>query len=128
MTQPRNIIETLRDRRTRLAMPQEELSRRSGVSLSTVKRVLSGETRAGFASVVAIAHALGVDLSPKEVVPADRMRRRQARAKAERLVGMVQATSGLESQGVDTEDIRLMIDRTVLDLLRGPRSALWAAI
>ena len=128
MTQPSDVLELLRERRDKLAMPLDELSRRSGVSVSTLKRVLGGETATAFASVAAIAHALGVDLSTKNAEPVDRMRGRQARAKAERLVGMVQATSGLESQGVAARDIRLMIQRTIADLLRGPKSALWAAI
>ena len=128
MTQPKEVLEFLRERRNKLGMPLDELSRRSGVSLSTVKRVLSGETAAGFASVASIAHALGGDLSFKNPQRVDCMRRRQAREKAERLVAMVQATSALESQGVAREDLQMMVQRTVAELLGGPRKALWAAI
>jgi len=41
-------------------------------------------------------------------------------------VKMVQGTSALESQGVDEQHLQRMIQRTVRDLLNGPRRKLWA--
>jgi hypothetical protein len=55
------------------------------------------------------------------------IREQQAEAKAQELVGMVQATCGLESQAVDQEHIDEMVRQTVHELLAGPNRKLWAA-
>ena len=100
-TQP--LFEKLENRRRELGLSQSALAERCGVSLPTVHRVLSGHSlSASFENTVAIARALGMELDAVPVVPADEFLERQARKKAERLVGMVQGTSALEAQAVSS--------------------------
>src|SRR5229473_2021469 len=92
-----SIANTLAQRRRSLGMTLAELAQRSGVSLPTVHRILSGKTgAASHRNILAVAKALGMDLRAEPVVKASQLRRRQAGEKAKRLMAMVQGTSGLE--------------------------------
>lgn len=105
-------------------MSMAALARRSGVSLPTVQRILSGNhSTASFASVLAISDALGVEIEMKS----DREFTKQvATEKARRLVGAVQATSALEGQAVEPHKLSELIDSTVHTLMAGSRRKLWA--
>jgi hypothetical protein len=60
------------------------------------------------------------------IFPAQEILEKQARKKAERLVGMVQGTSALEAQAVSSRHIGQMIKKTIHELLAGSRRSLWA--
>jgi len=106
-------------------MPYGELRRRSGVSTSTLKRVLRGEVMASFATVAAVADALGVDLLAIDAQDIPAMRERQARDKARKLIALVQGTSALEGQAVDESARQLMEQKTAAQLLAGSGLKLW---
>src|SRR3954468_10379701 len=85
-------------RRRQLGMSRASLARRAKVSVPTVHRILTGkETGPSVATIEALASALGLVIKIVEAVDAEELRQRQAHMKASRLVGMVQATLGLES-------------------------------
>ncbi|MCY2930619.1 MAG: helix-turn-helix transcriptional regulator [Planctomycetota bacterium] len=121
-----DILNVLSQRRRRLGMSLDELARRCGVPVSTLKRVLGGEVAASFSTVSAVAEALGVSFAQAHAEDISAMRDRQARLKARALVALVQGTSALEGQGVDPADIELMEQRTAAQLLSGPARRLWA--
>lgn len=121
------LLSTLRTRKRELGMTFETLANRSGVSVSTLKRMLApAAADASMADTIAVAQALGVTLSAR-MPSAEEFREEQAHAKARKLVRMVQGTSALENQGVDEQHIQRMIQRTVRDLLNGPSRTLWAS-
>lgn len=125
MRQIREILKELNQRRRDLGMPIRTLAVRAEVPVRTTERILGGGPRVAFASVLAVADALGMrHLRDGKDIPA--MRHRQAGEKAEKLVKMVQATSALEAQAVDKAAERRMVARTVTDLLKGPPAVLWA--
>lgn len=120
-------FDTLNQRRIELGMSHVTVARRSGVSLPTVHRILSGvHPNASLANVQAIAQALGLRLRFDAVEPSEDLREKQARKKARELVGIVQGTSALEGQAVDQKAIGQMIRRTVHELLAGSERKLWA--
>jgi transcriptional regulator with XRE-family HTH domain len=127
MLQAINILEKLSQRRRDLKMSYDELGRRSGVSISTLKRVISGEETANFSTVTAIAEALGLHFGNAPAEDIAVMRERQAHIKAKAIVSLVQGTSALEGQAVLPQDIELMEQRTVAELLTGPARRLWAS-
>ena len=113
-------------RRKELGMSRNALARLSKVSLPTVTRVLTGkETSPTLATVEAIATALGLELHLREVVDADKMREEQAKSRASRIVGIVQGTMGLESQGVDKKAVKRLQKRSAQRLLSGSGRRLW---
>jgi transcriptional regulator with XRE-family HTH domain len=127
MTNRQALFEKLENRRRVLGLSQSALAERSGVSLPTVQRILSGHNpAASFENTLAIAQVLGMQLDVVPVIPAREVLEQQARKKAERLVRMVQGTSALEAQGVSARHIGQMIKKTVQELLAGSRRRLWA--
>lgn len=120
-------IDLLTRRRRALGMSFASLADRSGVSEPTVKRILGGHLgEASFANVAAVAQALGVffDLEESDV---DELCRRQARKKAEQVARLVQGTSALESQAVDSETYRRLVEKSYHELLAGSKRRLWSA-
>jgi transcriptional regulator with XRE-family HTH domain len=100
---------------------------RSGVSLPTVQRILSGQhPNATFVNVNAIARALDMTIASQPQTPADELRERQAAKRARELVGLVQATSALEGQALDTAAVERMIRQTIHELLAGSPRKLWS--
>ena len=127
MTNRQPLFEKLEYRRRELGLSQSALAERSGVSLPTVQRILSGHSpAASFDNTLAIAQAMGMQIDAIPMFDASEVLEQQARKKAERLVRMVQGTSALEGQGVSTRHIGQMIKKTVQELLTGSRRRLWA--
>ena len=132
MTDLQQILDKQDARRRELGMSCKILASHCGLGLRTVSRVLKGEVEPGFLTLNSIAKVLGVEvvigaklgLARAENIGA--MRRRQAKAKAEKLVGMVQGSSALEGQAVGKGTVREMIQKTVFGLLSGPDYQLWS--
>ncbi len=132
------ISRVLEARRRDLKMSRAALAQRSGVSAPTVYRILSGGLEnAHFRYVLAIARALGMAMhfdptdesEPLQFQPkpdAYTLIEKAATQKAERLVGMVQATSGLEGQALAPAIARGMIRQTAAELMAGSRRRLWS--
>ncbi len=121
-----NFTEKLEMRRQELGMTFEALSKRSGVPVSTLKAIFKkGVEHATFANVAAIADALGVDIEFANESDSYELLHQQAVKKARELVGMVQGTSGLESQAVGPNQIEKMISQLVHQLMAGSRRKLW---
>ena len=113
-------------RRQQLGLSCAQLGQRTGLSLRTIQRVLSGkEADPGFATVTLLAKALGVALRLDEE-DINTLRLRQATEKADRLVALVQGTSALEEQGLSATTLQDLRQRTVRDLLAGSNRKLWS--
>jgi transcriptional regulator with XRE-family HTH domain len=107
-------------------MSANALAKRSGISLPTVQRILSGRhPNASFQSIVAMSKALGIEIELKEMVGVHEFARQSAREKARRLVALVQGTSALEGQAVEEQKIDELTDHALAALLAGSRQKLW---
>jgi transcriptional regulator with XRE-family HTH domain len=103
------------------------VAKRSRVSMPTVVRTLRGRNlQVSLGNLVAIAKSLGMRFRLDPEIRVDDLLEHQAQEKARRLVGMVQATSGLESQAVDDEAMSRMTRQTAHELLAGSPRRLWA--
>jgi transcriptional regulator with XRE-family HTH domain len=119
-------IHELDQRRRQLGLSYAALAKRSGVSQATVVRLLSGRhPQASFQNVIAIAEALGYEVTFTPAASTSAMRKAQAMTKARRLVGLVQGTSGLEAQAVDAQQIEDLTEQTASQLLAGSPRRLW---
>ncbi len=128
-----NISEQFERRRARLCLPKTLAAVRADLSLATVNRLLSGrDRRLGVDTVSALAGALGLEVilgarpRVRAVWSAAAFREKIARAKAKRLVGMVQGSMALEAEGVSAEVVREMERETVHELLAGSARRLWS--
>jgi transcriptional regulator with XRE-family HTH domain len=118
-------LEQLRHRREEIGMPMVVLARKAGVSMQTLHRMLHGQASVHFDKVLAVAHALDIELTPRPRTSPFQLRKRQARAKARELVGAVQGTSGLEGQGLDRDAVAELTEDATRQLLASNRK-LWA--
>lgn len=115
-------------------MSYARLAERSCVSEATVVRILHGAaTNPTINNLAAIADALGVEIRIGTTIDiverciATAFLEQAARSKAERIAKLVQGTSALEAQAVDTQFYEELIQQSVHDLMAGPRGRLWAA-
>lgn len=116
----------LNQRRKELGMTYEALAKRSGVSMPTVVRILTGkDPHASFGNVGAIAKTLALAIAFQPTATSQEVKERQAARKARELVGLVQGSSGLEAQAVAPAELDAMMRQTVHELLAGPARFLW---
>ena len=121
--------ESLERRRRELGMSRSQLANLSGLSLATVNRILrGGMMRASLANVVAVAQALGVEVTLAPIGESYDFRQQAAKDKARKIVGLVQGTSGLEGQAVDAQTADRMVNQTLHELMAGPRRKIWTPI
>lgn len=113
-----NSANHLEHRRNQLGLEPAWLARRARLPLDTVQKVLDGSDSSPDDVRALVAKALGGDEDPET------FRVRTARAKAVRLVQLVQGNMSLEGQGLRRETLFQMIEETVGDLLASPRH-LW---
>lgn len=121
--------EFLERRRRELGMSRSQLANLSGLSLATVNRILrGGMMRASLANVVGVARALGVQVTLTPIGESYDFRQQAAKDKAQKIVGLVQGTSGLEAQAVDAQTAERMVNQTLHELMAGPRRKIWTPI
>jgi transcriptional regulator with XRE-family HTH domain len=120
------LLQSLASRRRALGMSYASLAKRSGVSMATVVRILSGASpAAAYSNVEAIATALGMTLNAKPTISAKALLKQRADRKAATLVSLVQGTSGLEGQAVGKPALNRMKKKTRRELLAGSKRRLW---
>jgi transcriptional regulator with XRE-family HTH domain len=121
------LLDRLNQRRRSLGISCAVLARRTGVSLRTIQRILSGEElNPGFSTVASLAHELGIGLRFDDEVDVHKIRRRQAEQKARRLLALVQGNAALEAQAVSSRTMNDLRKQTINELLAGPPRKLWA--
>lgn len=77
-------------------------------------------------SIEKTTQILGLNSHGKEIKSIKQLRKDRAKSKAIRVVSMVQDTSSLEEQGLESMAIKRMIVRTEKEFLKGPYSSrLW---
>lgn len=116
----------LEQRRRELGMTFDALARRSGVSVRTAQRVLSGQGDVRLGNLASIASALGVGIRIAPTASTAAMRRKQARSKAEGIVRSTQGSAALEGLAVGREVKDRVRDKIETRLLAGSRKRLWS--
>ena len=121
----KNILSDLQARRQKLDMPYQVLARKCNLGMSTVQRVLHGQTVARLDTILTIADALGFSLHLRPETEVNEIRLKQAREKARQLVSLSQGTAALEAQGVNDDAVKDMEEKFVHQLLAGSDRRLW---
>jgi len=118
----------LERRRRQLGMSQARVADRSGVSLPTVARILSGSTEnVHLKNFESVSNALGIELVLQPTTTSLDFQEIEARKKAQRIVRAVQGSSALEAQALDAEAVEQLVRKTVHELMAGSRRRLWAS-
>jgi predicted transcriptional regulator len=122
----RGFIDRLNHKREALGISHARLAEMTGVSLLTVQRFFAqGNDNISFATICKMADALGIDLMAQEKTSAQEMLEARARAKAREMAKIVQGTSALEAQGVNTVTLNEIENGIFYTLMNGSKRTLW---
>ncbi len=77
-------------------------------------------------TVQSIIHLLGLDFAGNEIISIAELKQNRAKQKAIYMVSLVQDTSSLEEQGLDNEQLNLLIKQAENSFLHKHQKNLWA--
>ena len=113
--------------RNQLSMSQRVLAKRSKVPQSTISKIESGRQRPNVLTLEKILDAMECNLL-LAVVPREdleKVRRNQARIKAQKKIQYLQGTMSLEGQEPDSEFIQELVNDEEKKLLDSSNAKLW---
>ena len=105
----------------------DNISKLSHLGNRTVTRFLAGED-VKLSTVESVTNVLGLDFAGNEVVNIKTLRENRASEKALYIVSLVQDTSALEMQGLESNELNKLIQETKEQFLTGEyQKNLWAS-
>jgi len=114
-------------RKEQLGITIENLAKLSGIGIRTLNRVLANED-VKLSTIEKITNFLGLDFAGNEMVSIEELRKRRAKEKAIFMASLVQGTSALEMQGLDSYSVNSIISMYEKAFLEGEyKKTLWVA-
>jgi len=121
------VLDKVKKRKEAMGLTLDNIAKLSGLGNRTVTRFFAGED-VKLSTLESIIHIMGLDFSGNEVVDVETLKERRAKEKAIYIISLVQDTSSLEMQGLESGDIRELIHDTKEQFLTGEyRKNLWAS-
>ena len=122
-----DLIQKIIARKEQLGITIENLAKLSGIGIRTLNRVLANED-VKLSTIEKITSFLGLDFAGNEMVPIEELIKRRAKEKAIFMASLVQDTSALEMQGLDSESVNSLISMYEKAFLEGEyKKTLWVA-
>lgn len=119
------LIGKVKARRAGLKITIEDLAKLSEVGFRTITRFFAGHN-IKLDSLEKITRTLGLDLAGNELVSIGELLDKRAEQKALYVVSLVQDTSSLENQGLETGEIGQLLQDTKEQFLSGKyKDSLW---
>jgi transcriptional regulator with XRE-family HTH domain len=121
-----DLLKRVQKRKKEIGLTIDNISKLSSLGNRTITRFLAGKD-VKMSTVESITHLLGLDFAGNEIVGIKTLRHNRAKEKALYIVSLVQDTSSLEQQGLESEDLDLMLLETQNEFLTGKyQKNLWA--
>jgi len=121
------LLEKVKSRRENIGITVDNLAKLSHVGSKTVMRFFAGDD-IRISTLEKITNVLGLDFAGNEIVDVKTLKEIRAQERALYIVSLVQDTSALEMQGLESDDISEMINDTKMELLYGEyKDKLWAS-
>jgi len=122
-----HLLEKVKTRKEQIGLSIDNISKLSHLGNRTVTRFLSGED-VKLSTVEKVTNLLGLDFAGNEVINIEALRDKRASEKALYIVSLVQDTSALEMQGLENNDINILLEETKQQFLTGEyKKNLWAS-
>lgn len=122
-----HVLERVKDRKDQAGMTLDNISKLSHLGNRTVTRFFAGED-VKLSTLEKITNIMGLDFAGNETVDIKTLRETRAKEKAIYIVSLVQDTSALERQGLESKEIELLIADTKEQFLTGEyQKNLWAS-
>ena len=121
------LIEQIVARKEHLNITIENLAKLSGIGIRTINRLLKNED-VKLSTVEAVTNVLGLDFAGNEQISLEELQKQRAKQKALYLASIVQGTSALEMQGLETDSINKIVTMYENEFLYGNyKDTLWVA-
>ncbi len=122
-----HLLHKVQARRGQTGMTLDNISKLSHLGFRTVTRFFGGED-VKLSTVEKITNILGLDFAGNEVISINKLKEQRAKEKALYIVSLVQDTSALEMQGLENNDLNILIQETKEQFLTGEyQNNLWAS-
>ena len=119
------LLQKIKDRRKDIGITIDNLSQISELGTKTVSRFFTGAD-VKLSTVERITQVLGLDFAGNEVMSIRALKEKRAEEKALYIVSLVQDTSALEMQGLDSNELKYLIEDTKKQFLTGKyKNTLW---
>lgn len=120
-----DLLKKVKQRRKELDITLQNLSKLSNVDFRTLTRFLAGEN-VKLNTVEKVTNVLGLDFAGNGIIDTQTLKEKRAEQRAIYIVSLVQDTSSLEEQGLDTKEINILISEAKKEFLSGAnKTALW---
>lgn len=117
------LIQKIENRKKQININIENLAKLSHLGIRTVNRFFAGED-VKLSTIEKITNLLGLDFAGNEVIPLKELEKQRALFMA----SLVQSTSALEVQGLETDSLNKIIDKFEKEFLQGQyKNRLWVA-
>lgn len=119
------LLQKIKDRRKEIGITIDNLSSISQLGTKTISRFFTGAD-VKLSTVERITQVLGLDFAGNEVINIKALKEKRAEEKALYIVSLVQDTSALEMQGLESNEIKSLIEDTKKQFLTGKyKNTLW---
>ena len=119
------LLQKIKDRRKEIGITIDNLSSISQLGTKTVSRFFTGAD-VKLSTVERITQVLGLDFAGNEVINIKALKEKRAEEKALYIVSLVQDTWALEIQGLESNEIKSLIEDTKKQFLTGKyKNTLW---
>ncbi|PHR71323.1 MAG: hypothetical protein COA66_09990 [Arcobacter sp.] len=121
------LLERVKARRKEVGITIDNLSQVSHLGYKTLSRFFAGAD-VKLSTVEKVTQVLGLDFAGNEIVSVNDLRDKRAEKKAIYIISLVQDTSALEMQGLESDTIKTLIADTKKEFLIGEyKKNLWAS-
>jgi len=121
------LLEKVKSRKTQMGMTLDNISKLSQLGNRTVVRFFSGED-VKLSTLEKITNIMGLDFAGNETTDVKTLKENRAKEKALYIVSLVQDTSALEMQGLESRELNSLIEDTKNEFLYGEyQKNLWAS-
>jgi len=122
-----HVLERVKQRKEQIGLTLDNISKLSHLGNRTVTRFFSGED-VKLSTLEKITDIMGLDFAGNETVKLETLKEQRAKEKAMYIVSLVQDTSALEMQGLESEALQSLIEDTKEQFLTGAyQKNLWAS-
>jgi len=122
-----HLLEKVKSRKTQMGMTLDNISKLSQLGNRTVVRFFSGED-VKLSTLEKITNIMGLDFAGNETTDIKTLKENRAKEKALYIVSLVQDTSALEMQGLESRELNSLLEDTKNEFLYGEyQKNLWVS-
>ena len=123
----RELRNKINKRKIQLNITIDNLAKLSGIGIRTLNRFFAGDD-VKLSTIEKITNLLGLDFAGNEIIPFKELQKQRAKKKALFMASLVQSTSALEMQGLEENNINIIIKNIENQFLNGKyKNRLWVA-